>query len=675
MTISNVTMVAAQPNKVGFTPDQVAALFPEADRAGEREGRPPATPVRKGDDTVGYLFRVADVVDAPGFLGLPFDIIAGVDSDGRIAGALLIGHNEPAVGKWIAVEDLARQAATMAGESAYDAQPPAADSVSGASISVRLMRDAIHRAAFAVARARDLPDPNAPPIRALSTSFDVASDWTGLIEQGLVKRLRVSNGDAAALWQGAGAQTAMMAGPSDSPFVDIAVAPLAVPGLAEALLATSATDKPPSAGTVLIALGGGLARMAAESGRIEIARLAIRQGSSIFDISETGPEAISSTDLVAPGRPPYRRIIRVDLGADFDPTLPWSVSLRAQTMDGGATTFGLPYALPSGAIDHNRPDLLTPPASAPAPFWVAAWMNQPVRIGVLVVALIALTILLVIQDKIARHRPWQRWLRLGYLTFTVLWIGWYAGTQLSVMHLIGVLNAPFRLSGIEPLLAQPVIVILAAYAALSLVLLGRGVFCGWLCPFGALQELINQAARQLRIPQIRLPYAVNERLWALKYLAVIGLVALSFLAIDRVPRATEIEPFGTVFGANLVRAWPYVVFALAILAIGVVLERAFCRYLCPLGAGFAIFGRIRLIDWLKRRPECGVSCQKCAERCRFQAIAPEGGIVATECFQCLDCQVDYHDPAICPPLHARRARLARIGAAPAPTQRVAAAKA
>src|SRR5258708_25845562 len=62
-------------------------------------------------------------------------------------------------------------------------------------------------------------------------------------------------------------------------------------------------------------------------------------------------------------------------------------------------------------------------------------------------------------------------------------------------------------------LAEPLIVIIAAYTLVSVVLIGRGVFCGWLCPFGALQELLGQLSRALRVPQWNPSAALEKRLW------------------------------------------------------------------------------------------------------------------------------------------------------------------
>jgi NosR/NirI family nitrous oxide reductase transcriptional regulator len=115
------------------------------------------------------------------------------------------------------------------------------------------------------------------------------------------------------------------------------------------------------------------------------------------------------------------------------------------------------------------------------------------------------------------------------------------------------------------------------------------------------------------------------------------------------------------------------VYALVLLAAGLFVERAFCRFLCPLGAAMAIGGRLRRFTPLKRqftplkrRAECGSPCQLCANRCPIQAIEPSGAINMDECFYCLDCQVLHNDASVCPPL-VYEARRNRKLAAAAPT--------
>ena len=57
-----------------------------------------------------------------------------------------------------------------------------------------------------------------------------------------------------------------------------------------------------------------------------------------------------------------------------------------------------------------------------------------------------------------------------------------------------------------------------------------------------------------------------------------------------------------------------------------------------------------ILDMIPRRPECGSPCHLCENSCPVQAIAPSGKINMNDCFQCLDCEVEYYDDSRCPPL-------------------------
>ena len=82
--------------------------------------------------------------------------------------------------------------------------------------------------------------------------------------------------------------------------------------------------------------------------------------------------------------------------------------------------------------------------------------------------------------------------------------------------------------------------------------------------------------------------------------------------------------------------------------------RGYCRYVCPLGAAFALLGRLRLWGWIPRRAECGTPCQTCRHRCEYEAIAPSGAVDYSECFQCLDCVQTHDDDHACLPLVFKR---------------------
>ena len=295
-----------------------------------------------------------------------------------------------------------------------------------------------------------------------------------------------------------------------------------------------------------------------------------------------------------------------------------------------------------------------------------SWIEGRVDVAVLGLALCLLTLILAFQDRLSRSRKAHRLIRMGFLLFTLVWIGWIAGAQFSIVHVINYLKAPFDRLGIGFYLAEPLIVLITIYTAVSLLLLGRGVFCGWLCPFGALQELLANLARALRLPQWNPSERLQSRLWNLKYVSLAIVVILAFVAPDAGAVAAEVEPFKTAITAIFLRGWPYVLYAVVLLAIGLFTERAFCRFLCPLGGALAVLDRLHLLDLLKRRPQCGSPCHLCERSCPVRAIKRSGKIEMAECFQCLDCQVEYHDDRRCPPLARQRKLRERADRAPSP---------
>jgi NosR/NirI family nitrous oxide reductase transcriptional regulator len=243
------------------------------------------------------------------------------------------------------------------------------------------------------------------------------------------------------------------------------------------------------------------------------------------------------------------------------------------------------------------------------------------------------------------------------LLFILVWLGWYANAQLSVVNVLTFANSLLTGFSWEYFLSAPLIFLLWASIAAGLLFWGRGPFCGWLCPFGALQELLNNIAQAVKIPQYRLPWGLHERLWPIKYIIFLGLFGMSLYSTAFAEQLAEVEPFKTAIILKFAREWPYVIYALTMLSAGLFVERFFCRYMCPLGAALAIPGRIRMFEWLRRWPECGSPCQRCANECPVQAIHPEGHINVNECIYCMHCQELYFDDHRCP--HMIQVRLKR----------------
>ena len=104
------------------------------------------------------------------------------------------------------------------------------------------------------------------------------------------------------------------------------------------------------------------------------------------------------------------------------------------------------------------------------------------------------------------------------------------------------------------------------------------------------------------------------------------LVGCALFAPEFGENLNEVEPFKTSITVAFDRSWPFVAYAATLLLAGAFYYKLFCRFICPLGGAMSLGGKLRLVDWLARRKECGQPCQRCKAECKYDAIEPSGGI-------------------------------------------------
>ena len=186
------------------------------------------------------------------------------------------------------------------------------------------------------------------------------------------------------------------------------------------------------------------------------------------------------------------------------------------------------------------------------------------------------------------------------------------------------------------------------------ILWGR-FFCGYLCSFGALQELLAFAGKKL-LPGIRaLPKKADKSLKYLKYGMLLAIVLPVWVL--QLPVDSSFSPWG-VFGALLSgnlsvmgEAVPTVGFGLllAVMAVSLFVERAFCRYACPLAALFTPLSAGRLYRIRRFESSCS-GCQACTRSCAMGITVHEDEQVRSgECIDCMRCL------AACSPMALRTA--------------------
>jgi NosR/NirI family transcriptional regulator, nitrous oxide reductase regulator len=652
-----------------LTPEVMAVVYPGAERLGPEEGSPPAIAVYKDNKAIAYIFSTLDIIAAPGYSTTPFDVIAGVDLSGRITGAKVVFHREPyiyndPVRQPLLDTFLARESGMLLRGGAVKLQP---DFVHGATISARAMRAAIIDTARLVLRARVAqPAVTAP---TLDTESFALMSWNELVAEGAVARLRVTSGEVAAALAKAGEAGATLDVPLGKPdelYIEVMAGLMTPPAIGGNLIGLRYFDEyrqrlVNGAQAIFVASNGpydflGTKHYRESEGR-RFDRLRIVQDGRTISFLHDNYQRLGTGAAEGIRAQQNAGLFALPASTPFDPVRPWRLELLVNgTVDTKpvSVAFGLDYRLPAAHI--------LMPEATPVAVWVEAWRDARVNIAILGVMLTILTLIFVFQAQISRSRLAHRLVRNGFLLVTLVWLGWVASVQLSIVNVINYVQAPFRRFDIGFYLAEPLMVIIAAYTLVAVVLIGRGVFCGWLCPFGALQELLAQVARALRVPQWTPSEALEKRLWLGKYVAAVTVLALVLTRIDVSGATTEIEPFKTAITSKFTRAWPYLAYAGGLLAIGLFSERAYCRFLCPLGGILAILDRLHLVNLLKRRPECGNPCRLCERSCPVRAIEKTGRIITAECFQCLDCQVEYYDDKRCPPLAQAKRRSEALSA-------------
>ncbi|MEO8809468.1 MAG: 4Fe-4S binding protein, partial [Rhodanobacter sp.] len=638
----------------------------------------PAAPVYDGDKVIGYVFESVMVAPVPAYSGDPVNILVAIDQTGKILGTKVLEQHEPILLVGIPVQRLYDFVARYIGHNVKDdivvggSSTPGAikiDAISSATVTSMVVNETIMNAALAVAVSRNLVTGRIATASAPATiraNYFKNADWTTLTGNGAFRRLNLARGKVVEAFKGQPESgliddpTAPLAGHENDTFIDLYYGDITPPTVGRNLLGDSGDAtlmqglKPGDEAIAVVANGlYSFKGVGYVRGGI-FDRLHVMQAGKLFLFKDS--DFVVMGDPVLAGMPSFneKAIFILRHGQGFDPGAPWTLQLLVNRQIGPLksiySTFTGSYQIPGAYVTQP----VTSPIPQNAPLWVKIWYGKRFQIAVLLAGLLFLSLILLFQDWVVKRPLLVERVRVGFLVYTVVFIGWYGLAQLSVVNIMTFVNSLFHGFQWTTFLMDPLVFILWTFVAVSLLLVGRGVYCGWLCPFGAMQVLINKVAVKFKVPQLEPPAYVHERLWAIKYLILLFLFGLSLQSVGLSERFAEVEPFKTAVNLHFMRSWGFVAYALVWLVGSVFINKVFCRYVCPLGAGLAVSGRWRLFEWLRRRKECGHPCQVCAVECEVRAISPLGPINYNECHYCLDCQVTYNNDHKCPPLVERR---------------------
>lgn len=636
-------------------------VMPQAHRFSLRKGRPSyveaiGRDAAKAEQVVGYVFLSTDVVDIPAYSGKPIVTLIGMDTQGIISGVRVLKHSEPILLAGIPESTLLKFIAQYVGKRGdakleighgnSDSGAVGLDAISGATVTVIAENQVISRSAYEIGRQVGIFKGEVrPPARY--TALNEPLDWEQLLAEGSVARMLVKPTDVGA--------------DGDEPYLDMYFGHLNAPTVGISLLGEPvyrrlmAELKPDEHAIFIIANGQASFK---GSGFVRggiYDRIQVRQDPISFTFRDTDYQNLY--DLKAAGAPAFKEsAVFIVRSASFNPAWPWQLTFLANKVDrqSGAKTFAhfdQQYWLPSRYLVGGRP-LIERPAAA----WEAIWRGKKIEIALFLLILGFTAVMYSQRDKLVRassrkHKPWISRPRHVLWLASVVFLGFYLKAQPSITQVMTWFHSLLHQWKWELFLSDPFIFLFWWFIIVSVLVWGRGVFCGWLCPFGSLQQLLHSAAKALGLKRFQglLPKPLHDKLKWLKYVIFAVLLGVSFFSMETAEQLAEIEPFKTTFLVGVWnRTWPFWIFIGAILIWSFFSERPYCKYLCPLGAGLAIPGKFRLFG-LKRKAECQ-TCHACAAGCGSHAIDSAGKIDQMECMLCLDCMILYYDDHACPPL-------------------------
>ena len=237
-----------------------------------------------------------------------------------------------------------------------------------------------------------------------------------------------------------------------------------------------------------------------------------------------------------------------------------------------------------------------------------------------------------------------KWITMGV---AVIYLGFIRSQLITVVNIFGLVvwNLPVFRHNMTWYL-------FALFTVVTTVLWGR-VYCGRVCAFGAMTQLLDKVVpARLRF---EVPRRIEQRANYIKY-GLLGVTVLYFLATRDISIYRYVEPFWMFSLQARVGMW----IGLGVLLTATIFVRnLYCRFLCPVGAFLGLLSNLTVFR-IKRWSECN-NCKICEKKCEWGAIRGPR-IVASECVRCDDCERLYMDKQKCPHwlILLKKAKAARV---------------
>ncbi|MBV1919591.1 MAG: FMN-binding protein, partial [Pseudomonadales bacterium] len=427
---------------------QIRVFFPDSDSIDKLLDSPKVWPVTRKGNVIGWTFVSSDIVDIPAYSGKPVVLLIGIDIKGDLVGVNVLEHHEPIllvgipeqalfdfVDKYVGTNVSDRVKVGAQQKTQKNEHVISVDAVTGATVTVMVVNEAIMRSTKKVAKALGLIASGRVETTPATLNTDVVElqAWSTLTGVGSVRKLTLTRGDVDQAFIGTKAEKVDVALPGEEEdlFIDLFYTYVNAPVIGKSLLGENEYAwlmgelKEGEHAIVVMAngeysfKGSGYVR----GGIFD--RIQLVQNDATLSFRDL--DYFRLLDVYAEGMPEFSEkaifIIRAHHG--FLLGQPWQLELLVRRQVGpiesAFASFNAEYNLPD--IYVHRPEPVVIEEDEYAPVWVSIWQDKLFQIIVLLISLVLLMGIIFLQDWLVRYPRFLHNLRRIYLIYTVTFIG------------------------------------------------------------------------------------------------------------------------------------------------------------------------------------------------------------------------------------------------------------